>query len=287
MKKRFFSAPVFSGLLPLLAALLLFLGSGLAFTLYESFGFLSRPDAAPTLQAYREVLSDAQLAKGLAFGLYLSVASSALAVAGGTGLALLFDSSRILRRRAVSFSRLPVALPHVIAVVALSQFLTGTSWPMRLAWHLGMLRDPGEGLLHALPGLGVILVYVWKGLPFVLIVVSERLAHMDRLPVDAARDLGATAAQATFSVTLPLLKKTLPGCFVLLAAFSLCSFEVPFLIGPTTPRTLPVAIFALYGTPGLEARASAMAASVILISLSLALFGVYRLCFDPGEAPRA
>ena len=276
MRKNISYKVLLGSLFPALLPLVLFLGSGLTSTIYESLGFLSASPAAPSLAAYRSVFEDARLLDGVLFGLYLSFVSSFLAVAGGTALALLLNPARRLRRWGLALAHLPVALPHIVAVIVLSQFFSGTSLPLRAAWHLGLTDAQGDGLLHVLPGLGAILVYVWKGLPFVFITVSGRLMNMDALLLDAARGLGANACQAVCHITIPLLKKTLWGSFVVLTAFSFCSFEVPFLIGPTTPRTLPVVIFALYGGSGLEARASAMAASVVLLLLSALLFGLYH-----------
>jgi putative spermidine/putrescine transport system permease protein len=263
-------------LAPLVSLLAFFLISGFASALYESLGFLSAPGSAPSLENYRKILSDSRLMRGLAFGLCLSLISSAMSVTIGCALALCFDFSLRLKRWSVAIARLPVALPHIIAAVALTQFLTGSSLLMRAAFQMGIVSGPQvAGLLHVLPGLGVVAAYVWKGLPFSLIVMSARMAHIDAQLTEAARDLGATALQARWHVTLPLLRPALWRTFMILSAFSLCSFEIPFMLAPTTPRTLPVAIFALYGTPGLEARALAMAASMLLVGVSLALFAFY------------
>lgn len=258
--------------LPICLLYAFFLGSGLLICLYESLGFLVNPGAAPNVESFQMLFDDRRLTQGIWFGLYLSFVSSVLSVVGGTLLALCLDKVYEVKKWTITVARLPVALPHILAIVILSQFLSGSSLPMRILNHLGLVEAPGEGLLHIVPGFGVLVVYIWKGLPFVFISICIRLGNINPIIWEAAQDLGATPLQTTLHIIIPMLKKTLLGLFALLAAFSFCSFEVPYLIGPTSPRTLPVIVFALYGTPGLEARAVAMAASALLLFLSLFLF---------------
>ena len=92
---------------------------------------------------------------------------------------------------------------------------------------------------------------------------------------DAARALGAGAWQRLRHVLLPVLAPALGSASVLVFAFTLGSYEVPYLLGRPYPATLPVVAYQQFRDPDLAARPLAMAIAV----LTAALVGVCVLAY--------
>ncbi|MBE6056036.1 MAG: sugar ABC transporter permease, partial [Clostridium sp.] len=58
------------------------------------------------------------------------------------------------------------------------------------------------------------------------------------------------------------------------------AFEVPYLLGPTTPKLLPVKAYIEYSSPDLTNRPYAMVINTILIVISTFLIVLYKKSLD-------
>jgi putative spermidine/putrescine transport system permease protein len=125
-------------------------------------------------------------------------------------------------------------------------------------------------------GIGVILVYIYKGIPFIAFMTFSILKNFSDNLESVAMNLGASKSQAFFNILLPLSMPTIISSFIIIFAFSFGSFEVPYLIGPTTPRALPVEAYIRYSSSDLTQRPYAMAINVILTTFSFVLLIIYN-----------
>lgn len=135
----------------------------------------------------------------------------------------------------------------------------------------------GSALLITATETGAPLGLAATGVVHVMLLVSEitlityaRLTGIDPHLVEAARDLGASAARAARSITLPLLLPAIVGAALLGTAFSLDEiFVTTFTLG--TENTLPIWILGqsrIGFTPGINA------VGVILLAGTLLIFAV-------------
>jgi ABC-type spermidine/putrescine transport system permease subunit I len=84
----------------------------------------------------------------------------------------------------------------------------------KLFLSLGLLDEPG-GWLNGQPTT-VILALLYGYIPFFILPLFVAIDRIDRRHIEAARDLGASAASAFFRVTLPLsLPGILAGCVLI------------------------------------------------------------------------
>ena len=91
---------------------------------------------------------------------------------------------------------------------------------------------------------------------------------------EAAANLGANKLQTFMKVTLPLCMNTVLSGFLIIFVFALGAYELPFILGATTPKALPVLE---YTKPDLRARPYAMAINGILIVISLIAAVLYYI----------
>lgn len=255
---------------------------GIAIALIQSFGYFSAIGMREwTLDYYQTLFADPSFYESLTFSLYTAFVSSIVSVVGGLLLALALLKSRLSGRIAGWAAKLPVLVPHSIAAFLVIASLSQSGWLARLGFHLGLLDSQASGwrLLYDRNAIGMILAYLWKGAPFVAMVAFGLLKNVDDKLSHVARNLGASSSQTFRMVVLPILGPTLFSSFLLIFAFSFGAYEIPFLLGPTEPKALPVLAYVAYSNPDLTQRPLAMAINMVLAAFSFLLVGLYALAF--------
>lgn len=255
----------------------LFLG-GLALAFTQSLGYLPLIGRTElSLQAYRHIFSQEVFYRSLALTLWLSLASTALS----TLLALV--SVLALRRYATRWRwlsfifQLNIPIPHLVGAIGILFLFSQSGLMARLAFHLGAITEPAQfpALVFDPYALGIILEYVWKETFFIGLILLAALQAVGEDYEAVARTLGASRWQRFRYVLLPLLKPAILSTSVLVFAFSFGAFEVPLLLGQRYPSALPVLAYRTYIDADLNARAEAMALSVIITLIITGLVLVY------------
>lgn len=115
----------------------------------------------------------------------------------------------------------------------------------------------------------VIVGHALVTLPFVVLIVNARLQRLDRSISEAARDLGASAWQAFWKITFPLVRPALAGSILIAIAWSFDEFIITFFtIG--SQLTLPIMIWGklrLGVDPSVNAIASVILATTITVTV--------------------
>lgn len=132
--------------------------------------------------------------------------------------------------------------------------------------------------------LGTMLVDVWAGLPFMVIMLLSGLQAIPETIYEAAEIDGAGAFTRISRITLPLLKPVLLTVTLLSSIWTFNSFDVIWILtrgGPiSATETLPVAIYQisfLYLRLGGLGRASAMTIAQVLIVTIISAFYIRSL----------
>jgi putative spermidine/putrescine transport system permease protein len=265
-------------LLPSLAVIALFLVGGVGFAFVQSLGlFPLLGERELTLRHYSDVLHDPDLLAAVHVSLRISAGSTGIALIIGTGMALL------LRRRLrgdgilrVLF-QLPLPIPHLIGAVGITFLVTQSGLVARLLNAVGLLGDRSQFplLVGDRFGIGIILVYVWKEVPFITLLLLAALAGIGDQPEEAARTLGASAWQRFRHVLLPLLLPAMLSASLIVFAFTFGAFEVPYVMGRTYPQALPVWAYERFNDVDLNQRPEALAVSVVIALLAAIVIVAY------------
>ncbi|HZP28612.1 MAG TPA: iron ABC transporter permease [Acidimicrobiia bacterium] len=119
-------------------------------------------------------------------------------------------------------------------------------------------------------------------IPFVVRIVGSVLRSIDPRLREAAATLGAGPARVWREVDLPIVTRAASVAAAFAFAISLGEFGATTFIARPNHPTLPIMIFRLLGQPGAQNFGAAMAASTILMALTLvAVLGIDR--FRVGE----
>lgn len=265
-------------LLPAAIVLLGILTTGIVIALSQSLGYMPIIGLRElTIKYYVSIITDKGFSESLKFSLNISLFSSTIAVIVGVALAY----SMIINKHRKSIEKilytLPIIVPHMVAAFLMFNILSQSGLLPRILYHLGILKAQSDFpiLIFDRYGIGIIISYLWKEIPFVAMVVYTFMSNINKSLEDVALNLGASRGQFFWHVMLPLSWSSIISSFIIIFAFSFGAFEVPYLLGPTTPKTLPVKAFIEYTNPDMLNRPYAMALNVILAFISLIIVWIY------------
>lgn len=212
-----------------------------------------------SLDAYRKLFAEPEIAPALWNSLAVASVSTAVATLLGTLLALAFERARV-RGSVEALVYLPIVIPEIVMAVGLLLFFAQVLRPLFSA--LGVTLSP-------MPA--VIVGHVTFSVSYVMVVVRARLRDLDRSLEEAACDLGATSWQVLRRVTLPLLAPAIISGALLAFTLSLDDFYVTYFstTGGSGFKTLPLYLYALQGRAAIPPQMNAMATLMLLASLAL------------------
>lgn len=233
-----------------------------------------------TLKYYKEVLGSKDFASSLGFSLYISLVSSIVSVVLGVLLSYSIFKSKS-KRGIEQIYKLPVVVPHIVSVLLMYNILSQSGILPRTLYMMGIIAEQTDfpSLLYEKNGAGIILSYMWKEIPFVAMVTYTILDNISYKLTEAAKNLGANDRQVFRYILLPLIAPTVFSTFIIIFAFSFGAYEVPLLLGPTTPQALPIKAFVEYSNPDLANRPYAMVINMILTFVSFVLVWLYHKSF--------
>lgn len=192
-----------------------------------------------TTKYYREIFSSKGFISSLIFTLKYSFISSVLAVLIGAVISYgIFN----YMKKYEFFLNIPVIIPHMIAVVIILNLFSEAGFISRILMKTSILKSASNfpAIFYNKNAIGIIFVFIFKGAPFAAIVFLNGLKKIGHDQILAARNLGARESYVFFKIFLKRIKSSVYKVFLILFTFSMTSYEVPFLIGPTSPRALAV-----------------------------------------------
>jgi len=265
-------------LLPAAVVLLGILTSGIVIALSQSLGYMPVIGLRElTLKYYASVISDSSFLESLGFSLNISLLSSAIAVIAGVLLAYSMLLSKLSKGLEKLLFIIPVTVPHMVASFLMFNILSQSGLLSRILYNLHLIEGQNAfpGLVFDKHGIGIIATYLWKEIPFVALVVYTFISNINKNLEEAAVNLGASRRQYFWNVVAPLSWPSILSSFIIIFAFSFGAFEVPYLLGPTVPKTLPIKAFIEYTNPDMFNRPYAMALNVVLSAIALVIVWIY------------
>ena len=224
-----------------------------------------------TLKWYQRVFDFPDLTGALKNSLLIAAASTIVATALGTLMALALTRHRFRGRSGTNlFIFLPLGTPEVVLGASLlSLFVTA---------------NVGRGLLT------ILLAHIMFNISFVVVTVKARTQGFNREWEEAAKDLGATPWTAFWTVTLPLIFPGILAAAVLAFALSIDDYVITlFNAGQTETFPLWVVGASRFGIPP---QVNVMGTIIFLAGAALALLSVavqrrsYRGARPEEFAPR-
>ena len=273
---------------PLLVLGVLYLGA-LVTVLLQSFGYapLYGVNTFPTFRYYRAAWAAPDFWASLGLTLRYAFIPTVLGTVLSVYLALLLRPHlpKMRGHRLVSvLYKLPLMVPYLVGVALTLLLWSNGGLIARLLFALGIIHTTNDfpRLLHTTGGIGVMLVYLWKQVPFQTLLLTSVLAGQDPNLEAAAALLGAKPRQVFWLVTLPRLVPGIVSATLIVFAFNFGAFEVPLILGGE-PNTLPVAAWRAFSDADVERRLYGAAIVVVVCALLSVLLLGYLLLYRALE----
>ena len=202
-----------------------------------------------TLDWYRKLASDTQMLTAAGNSLVIGLVASFVSTVLGTMAGVAMHRQRLRLLPILIFA--PIAIPEILMGVSLLIFFV---------------------LLNVTLGLvSVALAHIAFCIGFVAIVVRARLAGMDETLTEAARDCGASPANAFRYVTLPLIMPGVIAGALMAFTLSIDDFVITFFTAGAGTVTLPLQIYSMIK---IAVTPEVNAVSTLLMLLTLLLIVV-------------
>jgi ABC-type spermidine/putrescine transport system permease subunit I len=206
----------------------------LGFSLYAAF----TKDGAFTLQHFAKAFE--LYSTDILFTLVIVLLSTALIAAVAIAISGLLTLSETPWLIAIlkQLYRWPLFIPFIVAGQCMRTFLAKNGLMNNTFVSMGIL-DPSQ-TMSFLDWRGIVITFVWKQAPFVILMLAGAMASIDRSTIEAARNLGASRFRSLFEIVLPQVTQTLLVALVLSFVTMLSVLSVPMMVAGSQPTMLTV-----------------------------------------------
>ena len=214
-------------------------------------GFSLKWDAA--------LLDDASMLGAAWVSLKIAFLSATAAVVLGTLAAMVMTRFKPFRGKTVfgALITAPLVMPEVV---------TGLSLLLMFVTLFGPLGISPKGMGS------IWIAHVTFTMAFVAVVVSSRLAELDKSLEEAAMDLGANRLKVFFVITLPIIMPALMSGWLLAFTLSLDDVVISSFVAGPDSTTLPMKIFSSVRL-GLNPKINALATLLVAFVSVAAMIG--------------
>jgi spermidine/putrescine transport system permease protein len=234
----------------------------MALVVYSFLGPSSGPGSPQTwtLEWYRRILANRQVLDAFNMSLYVGLWSTLASTLLGTTAALAIERMRFPGRGLFdAITHVPLIMPEIVLGLAL------------LIWFVVLRITLGS--------FSIILAHVTFCVSYVIITIKSRLHGFDDSLEEAARDLGASAWQTFWKVTLRLIWPGILSGALMAFTLSFDDFLITFFTAGVGSDTLPLKIYAMIKF-GVSPEINAL--STLMLGATLILVVVF---FKPSKAP--
>ena len=212
-----------------------------------------------SLKWYYALMEDASMLGAAWVSLKIAFLAATFAVALGTLAALVMTRFRAFRGKTVfgALMTAPLVMPEVVTGLSLLLMFFTVFAPLGL--------EP-KGLLS------ILVAHITFTMAFVTVVLSSRLAELDRSLEEAAMDLGANRVKVFFVITLPIIAPALLSGWLLAFTLSLDDVVISSFVAGPDSTTLPMKVFSSVRL-GLNPKINALATLLVLFASTAALVG--------------
>ena len=179
----------------------------------------------------------------------------------------------------------PFWINYLMRMLAWSSLLSTDGYVNDILVFLQVLDEPREWLAgrHETVILGLVYGYI----PFLILPLFAALDRIDQRVIEAARDLGASARQAFFRVTLPLSKQGILAGVVIVMLPMFGDYYTPDLLsGSPKTRMIGNEINTAITHAGREATGAALTIILMCLVAVLMVYYLYSVAKATREARR-
>jgi len=260
------------------------LGSLLLNSFFKIDSFSGTIDRSPTLETWRQVFTDANMAvAGRTIGMATAVTIASVLI----GFPLAYRIARYTSGRTKTALVLAVLIPlwssYLVRVYAWKLLLASegvAAWAFNIVgassvlnWILALPIVGGPSLSTSSLGQFIVFTYIW--LPYMVLPMQAAVERLPESLLEASADLGASPATTFRQITWPLILPGVAAGSIFTFSLTLGDYIIPTIIGDSSPF-IGLAIYSQQGVAGNLPLAAALAIIPVMV-MGLYLTGARKL----------
>lgn len=250
----------------------LFLSAAIAMTFLQSIGLYSLVGESRLTAGHWLALLDKGFFDSFLFSLKVGVGSAFGTLLFAYPLALFLRRKRFGSRTIGSIIKIPLFVPALVAAFLILNVLAFNGILNSALMGLGLIDRPLR-MLNDTFGWNVLVIQVWKNLPFQLLIIASVLETIQTDIEDAARNLGASPLRVIFHIILPMSAPGILIAVVLVFILTFGDYAITRVAGPVYPSSLSVLMYTDAFT--LQQWGIAACIGVVIIVASLGFVAIY------------
>ncbi|MEY3005416.1 MAG: hypothetical protein RLZZ491_2592 [Pseudomonadota bacterium] len=261
-------------LFPGLGLILGLIGTVVWIAIAQSFGLygLNGEDQF-TLQYWAEVTDRRVFARSVRYSFYVGTVSAILSVALAYPLAIWLRKPFTGSMTISAILKAPMLVHGLVAAFLFINVIAYHGILNQAMQALGLWDEPRR-MQNDSNAVGVLILQIWKNMPFALLLLTGAVQGISDDVLDAARDLGAGAWDRFRKVIAPLSISAMQAAMVIIFIGAMADFSFQVIAGPTNRQSMSqLMVF-------FKDRGDWHSAAVVGVTLmGLALLGAYALAF--------
>ncbi len=212
-----------------------------------------------SLKWYVALFKDDSMLAAAWVSLKIAFSTATAAVVLGTLAAMVMTRFKPFRGKTLfgALITAPLVMPEVV---------TGLSLLLMFVTLFGPFGLSPKGMLS------IWIAHVTFTMAFVTVIISSRLAELDKSLEEAAMDLGANRVKVFFVITLPIIMPALMSGWLMAFTLSLDDVVISSFVAGPDATTLPMKIFSSVRM-GLNPKINALASLLVMLVSTAACIG--------------
>lgn len=272
-------AVLLSPLLIIFAGLFL---AGICITLLQSFGVILPGIEGKGFSTYSELFSTRWFKQDFLFSIRVAFFSAGISIFLGVLLALGIWQLPEKLKPFSSVYKIALILPHIMVGFLVLVLFSRSGILSSILFHIQKAAGIQTGDLTPFPdvvfnqsGIGIIAAYVYKETAFAAIMLHASLRRINRNLITTAGMLGAGPLLTFKRIILPEITPTIHSTYIILFIFSFGAYDIPSIIGPSTPSVLTVKAVTDYFQRDNVYRLYALASLVFMFIFCILFVWIY------------
>lgn len=209
--------------------------------------------------------------KSFTFTLKISVITTLISLLISLiGIYLIYNRPK-LKSKFTKILYLPLLTPYILIAFFMLYTFSTSGFVNRLLFKLNIIKslDTSPIFINDLNGLGIILGYLWKTIPFVFIILLNSLDTFNENLLNISKSLGANKSKNFKYIIWPHLKKHLFYSGIIIFSFIFSSVEIPLVLGPTRPEMLSEWVYKNFQHGHIVNRSNSFSLATIILTINI------------------
>lgn len=253
------------GILPSILIILILFWSGII----KSFGYIF------DIRLLKKVVFKGDFFKSLIYTLNISFSSIFLVgVLSIIGIYILYLLSTEVDKKKLRVIKVfiisPMYIPYLLGGYMIASIISPSGIISSISYKLGLINQMSDFpiLVNEAHGYSIMATYGWKVTPFIILMVYPTVLKINNEWLEVAKVYGVNRFHFFKQVVIPVIFPMYIGALLIAFTYIFASFEVPYLLGVTYPRTLSVLAYEKYARNSISNRGEVMVINSIVVLLT-------------------